>query len=83
MKPIILSALAALFTFASACSTNPVTGESQLALVSESQEIELGRQTAAAAEAQLDIPALVAQGLDSVEIETMHFPVRARRTAAQ
>ena len=44
-----------------ACSTNPVTGESQLALVSESQEIELGRQTAAAAEQQMglvDAPAL-------------------------
>jgi len=37
----------------------------------------------AAAEAQLDIAGLVAQGLDSVEIETTHFPVRVRRAAAQ
>ncbi|MEX0899369.1 MAG: M48 family metalloprotease [Gammaproteobacteria bacterium] len=61
MKPILAFALAATLLFAASCSTNPVTGQSQLALVSESQEIEIGRQTAAAAEAQMglvDDPAL-------------------------
>ena len=55
MKKALLAAVAATLTFATACSTNPVTGESQLALVSESQEIEMGRQTAVAAEAQLGL----------------------------
>ncbi|MFN2301282.1 MAG: M48 family metalloprotease [Gammaproteobacteria bacterium] len=44
-----------------ACATNPVTGSRELALVSESQEIALGQQSAAAAVAQLglvDDPAL-------------------------
>ncbi len=61
MKPILAIALAATLVLAASCSTNPVTGQSQLALVSESQEIEMGRQTAAAAEAQMglvDDPAL-------------------------
>ena len=31
---------------AAACATNPVTGKSELALVSEGQEIEMGRQSA-------------------------------------
>jgi len=30
-----------------ACATNPVTGKSELALVSESQEIDMGKQGAA------------------------------------
>jgi predicted Zn-dependent protease len=38
--------LAAALLLIAACATNPVTGERELALVSESQEIELGRQTA-------------------------------------
>lgn len=33
------------------CATNPVTGDSELALVSESQEIEMGREGAAAVKA--------------------------------
>lgn len=44
-----------------ACAINPVTGDRQLAMVSESQEIEIGRQVAASAEAQfglVDDPAL-------------------------
>lgn len=40
---------------AGACATNPVTGERQLALISESQEIEMGRQSAAAAVTQLGL----------------------------
>ncbi len=39
-----LAATAIASTFA--CATNPVTGKSQLALVSESQEIEMGKQSA-------------------------------------
>ena len=30
----------------SGCARNPVTGQTQLSLVSESQEIELGKQSA-------------------------------------
>jgi hypothetical protein len=33
-------------TMLAACATNPVTGKSQLSLVSEAQEIEMGRQGA-------------------------------------
>ena len=33
--------------FAVSCATNPVSGKKELALVSESQEIEMGRQGAA------------------------------------
>jgi predicted Zn-dependent protease len=45
------------------CATNPVTGQRQLALVSEAQEIEMGRQVAAQAVQQMglvDDPALQA-----------------------
>lgn len=61
MKAIVAIALAATLVLAASCSTNPVTGQRQLALVSESQEIEIGRQTAVAAETQMglvDDPAL-------------------------
>lgn len=37
------------------CAVNPVSGDRELALVSENQEIEMGRQTAAAAESQLGL----------------------------
>lgn len=40
-----LFAAVALAGLAGACATNPVTGKQQLALVSEQQEIELGRET--------------------------------------
>ncbi|MDT8319469.1 MAG: M48 family metalloprotease [Xanthomonadales bacterium] len=43
------------FTFLASCAMNPVSGERELALVSESQEIEIGRQSAAAAESQLGL----------------------------
>ena len=39
-------ALGTLILAATACATNPVTGKSQLSLVSESQEIEMGKQSA-------------------------------------
>jgi predicted Zn-dependent protease len=54
---------AAAAILAVACATNPVTGQRQLALISESQEIELGRQAAEAAVTQIglvDDPALQA-----------------------
>jgi predicted Zn-dependent protease len=35
-----------------ACATNPVTGRRELSLVSEAQEIEMGRQSVAASQAQ-------------------------------
>ncbi len=38
------AALAAVLLCAVACSTNPATGKRQLALISEQQEIEMGRQ---------------------------------------
>ena len=37
--------LAPVLVGAGSCATNPVTGKSQLALISEQQEIELGRQS--------------------------------------
>jgi len=48
---VIVLALACL----ASCATNPVSGERELALVSESQEIEIGRQSAVAAENQLGL----------------------------
>ena len=47
--------LAIAGVFLASCATNPVSGKSELALISESQEIEMGRQAAAAAEAQLGL----------------------------
>jgi predicted Zn-dependent protease len=48
---VIAIALACL----ASCAVNPVSGERELALVSESQEIEMGRQSAIAAESQLGL----------------------------
>jgi len=43
--PALLPAALVLFSLgASACSVNPATGQRQLALISEAQEIEMGRQ---------------------------------------
>jgi hypothetical protein len=36
-----------------ACATNPVTGDRELALVSESQEIQIGREVAAQADSSV------------------------------
>jgi predicted Zn-dependent protease len=41
--------MVALALGAGSCATNPVTGKSELALVSESQEIQLGKQTSQSA----------------------------------
>jgi predicted Zn-dependent protease len=39
----------------SACAVNPVSGNRELALVTQNQEIDIGRRTAASAEAQLGL----------------------------
>lgn len=50
-----LFVIAITLTFLASCAVNPVSGDRELALVSESQEIEMGRQSAAAAESQLGL----------------------------
>lgn len=47
--------IAALFSGVVACATNPVTGDRELALVSEGQEIQIGRQVAEGAAQQLGL----------------------------
>lgn len=49
-----LAALALAFSL-SACAVNPVTGDRQLALVSEGQEIQIGREVASSAEQQFGL----------------------------
>ena len=52
-----------LAAFAAGCATNPVTGRSELALVSEAQEIQMGQEYAEQVKAQIglyDDPALQA-----------------------
>jgi predicted Zn-dependent protease len=46
---------AAMAAVLASCATNPVTGERQLALISESQEISLGREAAQEAEASIGL----------------------------
>lgn len=41
--------------FAAGCATNPVTGRTELALISESQEIAMGQQAAADVEASIGV----------------------------
>ncbi len=53
---IVIVPLVSLVCLAS-CATNPVSGKQELALVSESQEIDIGRNSAAAAESQLGLVA--------------------------
>ncbi|MGK2927719.1 MAG: M48 family metalloprotease [Lysobacterales bacterium] len=50
----ILVSVLAVICLAS-CAVNPVSGERELALMPESQEIEIGRQTALSAESQLGL----------------------------
>ena len=47
--------LIAGLTLHSGCATNPVTGERQLALISESQEIQMGREAALQAEQSIGL----------------------------
>lgn len=44
-KACLAAAMLAFGALLTACATNPVTGKQQLALMSEAQEIELGRQS--------------------------------------
>ena len=46
---------AVLLTLSVACATNPVTGDRQLALISEAQELELGRSAAAEVRATIGL----------------------------
>jgi len=43
-RSLWLGSLTLCFLWVVACATNPVTGKRQLALISEAQEIEMGRQ---------------------------------------
>lgn len=53
MKAILITLLTVLTAFAAAgCTTNPATGEKQLSLISEEQEIQLGREAAPEVERQ-------------------------------
>ena len=49
--------LVAVLAMNSACATNPVTGQRQLALISESQEIQMGQQAAVQAEQSIGLVA--------------------------
>jgi len=53
MKRILAACIA--LAWLSACAVNPVTGQRQLALVTEAQEIQIGRHVAGGAEAQLGL----------------------------
>jgi predicted Zn-dependent protease len=55
MKLMRRFAVLAVVMGLASCATNPVTGERELALVSESQEIQIGREVAAAAEQQFGL----------------------------
>lgn len=55
MKILSRFAVIAAVVALASCAVNPVTGDRQLALVSESQEIEIGRQVAASAEQQFGL----------------------------
>lgn len=51
-RPLLLAATALWF---SSCAINPVSGDRELALITEAQEIAIGQQSAASAEAQLGL----------------------------
>lgn len=55
MKLTIRFAVLGVVAGLASCAMNPVTGERQLALVSESQEIQIGREVAAGAEQQFGL----------------------------
>jgi predicted Zn-dependent protease len=48
----VLASLLALAVFGLACATNPVTGKKEISFVSESQELEAGKQALAATKAE-------------------------------
>ena len=43
-RQIVMAAVVAIVVFVSACAMNPATGESMLSMVSEDQEVQMGRQ---------------------------------------
>ncbi len=55
MKVLSRFTVLAMLTVQASCAVNPVTGDRELALVSESQEIQIGREVAAAAEQQFGL----------------------------
>jgi predicted Zn-dependent protease len=55
MKVLIRFTVLAMLMAQASCAVNPVTGDRELALVSESQEIQIGREVAAAAEQQFGL----------------------------
>jgi len=60
-SPVLKRSFALVILLLAGCATNPVTGKSELALVSESQEIQMGQQAAEEAKATyglVDNPAL-------------------------
>jgi predicted Zn-dependent protease len=54
-RPLTCATTLLALTTAIACATNPVTGKRELALVSEAQEIEMGRQGAAEVTASIGL----------------------------
>jgi len=52
---LMRTAPVAALALCAACATNPVTGDTQLSLISESQEIEMGRQAAEEAAASIGL----------------------------
>jgi len=55
MRIKLLSGLALLGVAAAGCATNPVTGKTELALVSEAQEIQMGQEAAQQVERSLGL----------------------------
>lgn len=55
MTPWKLPLLAAGFIALGACATNPVTGKRELALISEQQEVQIGKQAAQETEQQMGL----------------------------
>ena len=45
----------AVVALAAACATNPATGKSEISLVSESQEVSMGNETAASTRASIGL----------------------------
>jgi len=57
MRPLPIPALLVALLVASGCAVNPATGERQLSLVSEGQEIQMGREADAEVSASLGLVA--------------------------
>jgi predicted Zn-dependent protease len=55
MSSLVPLSLAATLAMGTGCATNPVTGERQLSLVSESQEIQMGQEAAQQAEQSIGL----------------------------